>query len=442
MGSTFDRAVPHPVLACADSIEVALEIAAEAQVAFMDAKDKRTALLRLTRLDAKLAALRLRLMAASDDVAEAEGARDIAALITHHTCTDAGTNRRDLALAEALDRRWARVASAIGKGNVNVAQARVIVHALDELPTATVPADVLARAEAHLVAEAAHFGPPELRVLGRRILDIVAPQVGEEHEAEQLADEERNARRRTSLVTTRLGDGSTRITLQVPDGVATRLHTYLEAFTSAAAPRDRGGGPDPDRPEARSGVLLADGSGRPAEVASPRRGRHHAHRHRDARRLASGPRHWPAGAVGQADCCGGTSARVYRPGPAGRARWEVRGSRPGPLVAAVPTGTAQGDDHPGPRVPRRGMLDPGCLVRSPPLGESLGRRRPYRPEGRCPALLLASPSSARPDPRRQPDAQRGCAFQSADVTVRRQTGVVVRRARGRASRSARTGASA
>jgi hypothetical protein len=237
MGSTFDRALPHPVLGCADSIEVALEIAAEAQVVFMDPKDKRTALLRLTRLDAKLAALRLRLMAASDDVAEAEGARDIAALITHHTCTDAGTNRRDLALAEALDRRWARVASAIGKGNVNVAQARVIVHALDELPTATVPADVLARAEAHLVAEAAHFGPPELRVLGRRILDIVAPQVGEQHEAEQLADEERDARRRTSLVTTRLGDGTTRITLQVPDGVATRLHTYLEAFTS---PRHQG----------------------------------------------------------------------------------------------------------------------------------------------------------------------------------------------------------
>jgi hypothetical protein len=96
---------------------------------------------------------------------------------------------------------------------------------------------VLARAEAHLVAEAAHFGPPELRVLGRRILDIVAPQVGEQHEAEQLADEERDARRRTSLVTTRLGDGTTRITLQVPDGVATRLHTYLEAFTS---PRHQG----------------------------------------------------------------------------------------------------------------------------------------------------------------------------------------------------------
>lgn len=97
----------------------------------------------------------------------------------------------------------------------------------------------MARAEAHLVAEAAHIAPTELRVLGRRVLDIVAPQIGEQHEAEQLADEERDARRETSLVTTRLGDGTTRITLQVPDGVATRLHTYLEAFTS---PRHEGTG--------------------------------------------------------------------------------------------------------------------------------------------------------------------------------------------------------
>jgi len=41
------------------------------------------------------------------------------------------------------------------------------------------------------------------------------------------------------LVSKRLGDGSTRITINVPDGVATRLHTYLEAFTS---PRHVGAG--------------------------------------------------------------------------------------------------------------------------------------------------------------------------------------------------------
>ena len=47
--------------------------------------DKRTALVELTRLEAQLSALKLRVMAVSDDVALAEGARDVAALLTHHT---------------------------------------------------------------------------------------------------------------------------------------------------------------------------------------------------------------------------------------------------------------------------------------------------------------------------------------------------------------------
>ncbi len=232
MSSTFDRAVPHLVLACVETIGAALKSTADAQVTFMDAADRRNALLELTRLEAQVVALRLRLMVASDDVALDEGARDVAALITHHTRTDAGSNRRDLGLAEALDRRWARLGVALAAGDANVAQARVIAHALDELPADKVSPEVLAEAEAHLVAEAAHFGPRELRVLGRRILDFVAPEVGEQHEAEQLAEEERRAWRRTSLSSTRLGDGTTRITLHLPDAAALRLQTYLEAFTS------------------------------------------------------------------------------------------------------------------------------------------------------------------------------------------------------------------
>ncbi len=238
MSSTFDRCT-HPVLACADAIEAALKDSADVQVMFMDPDDKRAALLRLARLDAQLAALRFRVMAASDDLALAEGARDVAALLTQHTLTDFGTNRRDLALAEALDQRWALVGAGLGQGDLNVAQARVITRALEELPTDKVSADLLSKAEAHLVAQAAHFGPRELRVLGRRILEVLAPEIYEQHEAEQLAEEERRARRRTSLVSTRLGEGTTRITINVPDAVATRLHTYLEAFTS---PRHQGTG--------------------------------------------------------------------------------------------------------------------------------------------------------------------------------------------------------
>ena len=79
------------------------------------------------------------------------------------------------------------MAAALGQGEVNVAQAQVISHALDELPADKVGPEVLARAEAHLVEQAAEFGPRELRDLGRRILDLVAPEIAEQHEAEQLA---------------------------------------------------------------------------------------------------------------------------------------------------------------------------------------------------------------------------------------------------------------
>ncbi len=116
MSSTFDRAAVHPVLACADAIEDALKETTDLQVVFMDPADKRTALLRLARLDSRLTALRLRLMAVADDVALAEGARDVAALLFHETRGDFGANRRDLALAEALDRRWCGVAAALGRG--------------------------------------------------------------------------------------------------------------------------------------------------------------------------------------------------------------------------------------------------------------------------------------------------------------------------------------
>ena len=232
MSSSFDRAAPHPVLGCLETLGEALKDAAQVPVVFLAPGEKREALVAVVRVEAQVAALRLRLMAASEDLAVAEGARDVAALVTHHTRTDAGANRRDLVLAEALDKRWTQLATALSQGEVNLAQAQVITHALDELAADDVPAQVLARAEEFLVAQAGEFGPRELRVLGRRILDHVAPEIAEQHEAEQLAKEERLAQRRTSLTSKRLGDGTTRITINLPDAVATRLHTYLEAYTS------------------------------------------------------------------------------------------------------------------------------------------------------------------------------------------------------------------
>ena len=241
MSSTLDRHV-HPVLACAETIGTALKDIVDVPGRVHGTRaTSGAALVELTRLEAQLSALKLRVMAVADDVALAEGARDVAALMTHHTRGDFGANRRDLALAEALDRRWHGVAAGLGAGDLNVAQAQVITHALDELPSEKVPAEVLQDAEAHLVAQAAEFGPRELRVLGRRILDIVAPEIGEQHEAEQLAAEERRAERRTSLVSKRLGDGTTRITINLPGRGGHPTAHLPGGVHLTATPRCRGG---------------------------------------------------------------------------------------------------------------------------------------------------------------------------------------------------------
>ena len=100
-------------------------------------------------------------------------------------------------LARSLDRRWLALAEAHATGAVSTAQTEVIARALDELPD-DVGAEVLAQAEAVLIGHAAEFAPKELRRLGRTILGVVAPEVGEEQERRQLEDEERHAARKTA----------------------------------------------------------------------------------------------------------------------------------------------------------------------------------------------------------------------------------------------------
>jgi hypothetical protein len=222
---------PHPVLVCAATIGAALKDVADIEPAFMRTEDKAEALVEFARLETEVTALRLRIMAAADDVAEETGARDVAAWLSHQTNATPRACRAELHLAAALDTRWTRLATAVATGAVNLAQAVVIARALDELPDGLDPA-LLVKAEEHLVEAAKECGPDQLRVLGRRILDIIAPDVGEAEEAKQLQREEERAWETTSLTLTRRGDGTTRLSGVLPDAAAARLETYLDAFTS------------------------------------------------------------------------------------------------------------------------------------------------------------------------------------------------------------------
>ncbi|WP_406035699.1 HNH endonuclease [Nocardioides sp. NBC_00163] len=221
----------HPVLGAVVAITGALEEVAAANPAFMATDQKAATLVEIARAKAQLAELELRLLATADDVAAESGARDVAAWLHHHTHQRPETLRADLRLAEALDRRYHQVAAAMRAGVCNPAQAQVIVNALADLPADLDP-EIRIKAEETLVGYATQFDPTQLRRLGRRILDVIAPEIAEAEEARRLAAEEAHARKKTRLAMRRLGDGTTRISAVVPDAAADRLATNLEAFAS------------------------------------------------------------------------------------------------------------------------------------------------------------------------------------------------------------------
>jgi hypothetical protein len=222
---------PHPILACASEISTLLTEVADLQAIYLSGSDKRAALLALNTAARQLAELNLRVMAAAGEVAEEDGARDIAAWLAPRVQADGPTVRADQRLATALDARWSKVAAGMAAGQVSVDQARVIVHGLEALPDHVGP-DIIDQAEAQLVEYAKEFPPAELRRLARRILEVVAPEIAEAEEAKLLEKEEQHAREKTSLRTKRLGDGTSRTTIVYPDADADRLHTYLDAYTS------------------------------------------------------------------------------------------------------------------------------------------------------------------------------------------------------------------
>lgn len=228
--STAALAPPHPIVGCLAGVRAALTGVAHVQPVFMTTADKESALVELTRAEAQVAELKARILAASDDIATAHGAHDVAAWLAHATQADPRTTRADLHLATALDRHPA-VAAGMRTGAVSAAQARVITTAIDDLPTDLGPA-VAASAEETLIAYAAHHPPRDLQRLGRRILDVIAPEVAEAEDGKRLEDEERRAREKASLRFRDLGDGTTRISGRLPTTVAQRLRTYLQAYTS------------------------------------------------------------------------------------------------------------------------------------------------------------------------------------------------------------------
>lgn len=213
-----------------EGLHGALDEVSSLDPGFLPTALKSDLLLDLARVETRLTELRLRLLACAEDVAARDGSRDAAAWLAHRIQADYVSVRADLELGRSLAALPALTA-ALGDGKVRPEQAQVIAAALEALP-ADVGTHVRADAEAWLVQAAGHHSPRELRILGRKILDVVAPEIAEAHEAKRLAEEEAGAEVATRLKLKDLPNGTTRITGVVPVLVGRRLRTYLEALSS------------------------------------------------------------------------------------------------------------------------------------------------------------------------------------------------------------------
>jgi hypothetical protein len=229
--STSSAAREHALVAAARALNEVLDKTAGVDPLYLTPQEKSQVLVELTRSLGRVEGLRAQVLAVADDLAAETANRSAGTWLAVET----RTSRREAVHAERLGlsmrERWPCVGDAVTSGGVTWEQAAVLVQSLDQLP-ADLDAELRAKAEAHLVSEAGQFGPAPLRRLGRRVLEVIAPDIADAEEERALRAEERRARAATRLSLRPRGDGSTDLHARLPDHVASRLRVYLDAYTA------------------------------------------------------------------------------------------------------------------------------------------------------------------------------------------------------------------
>ncbi|MGY2704352.1 DUF222 domain-containing protein [Nocardioides sp. HB32] len=198
----------------------------DASVWSMDAAETTTTLIELSRLKAQVVELEARVAEHADDEQVDAWA--------HRTRQTKPAVLGQVRLGQALVTRG-QVRDALAAGDLVVEQARVIVTALDQLPGDLDPA-LVEKAERHLVAAGREHTAPTLRILGKRLMDVVAPDLADEYEAKQLAREEADALLATTFTMVDDGHGKCHGKFTVPSLHGAALKKMLLAI---AAPKHR-----------------------------------------------------------------------------------------------------------------------------------------------------------------------------------------------------------
>src|ERR687890_393237 len=224
---------PHPIAGFTRRLHVVLDTLADAPAWSMTTGEQRYALTELARAEARLAELRFRVLAAADraDLAAESAASSTAAWLAHATRQTRAAAHADVLLAQALDGGFAATRDALADGLVDVAQARVIIRAVQQLPD-TVDGHDRGRAEKHLITLAGDHDATALRLLGRRVFEVLDPDAADQLEGRRLQAEEAAAARTTYLQMGDNGDGTHTGRFKIPTLHAALLTKMLSAFAN------------------------------------------------------------------------------------------------------------------------------------------------------------------------------------------------------------------
>jgi hypothetical protein len=114
---------------------------------------------------------------------------------------------------------------------VRLEQAQAIVAALDLLSD-DVTAEQRLHAERHLLEQAASHDARELRILGRRLFEVLDPDEADRKEGEALEAEERRARQVAHLSMRSRGDGTVEGRFRISELHAAMLSKAVQALTA------------------------------------------------------------------------------------------------------------------------------------------------------------------------------------------------------------------
>ncbi len=234
--TTAPLSFSHPVSAVVVSVRAELGSVTGTPVWSMSSEELGSTLVEVTRLLAQVAQLQLRLLAQAErvEVGVSVGATSAANWLAHETRTTRPAVHRAARLATALEGH-PDVDAALATAELTVDQAQVIVDAVDDLPTDLVDLvdpDVVAKAETFLLDQARDHDARALRILGRRLLEVLDPDAADAEEARRLEAEEADARAAASFTMADDGHGSCHGRFTIPSLHGSILRKHLLALTT------------------------------------------------------------------------------------------------------------------------------------------------------------------------------------------------------------------